>query len=199
MQGIQKSILLGMHNFQSSESPIIAQHCLLIVIVFKSRKSHRQLDSVCVCAYATFSKLFLTSIKLSNSLEMSLSKFQEIVKDREAWNAAVHGIAKSRTELITTCKQQDLYESLMQYRFQKALSPCLAGLSIPKVDQSQSKFTSQPCNQCTWEALALMRVHHGYHSSSVLPFAIFHSAQSTEHLLSRPILQRRVLRVREGG
>ena len=28
---------------------------------------------------------------------LSLSKFQEIVKDREAWHAAVHGVAKSQT------------------------------------------------------------------------------------------------------
>ena len=32
-----------------------------------------------------------------NSLEMSLSKLQEIVKDREAWLAAVHGVTKSQT------------------------------------------------------------------------------------------------------
>ena len=33
------------------------------------------------------------------SMDMSLSKLQEIVKDREAWHAVVHGISKSRTQL----------------------------------------------------------------------------------------------------
>ena len=34
-----------------------------------------------------------------NSMDMSLSKFQEIVKDREAWYVAVHGVTKSQTQL----------------------------------------------------------------------------------------------------
>ena len=36
---------------------------------------------------------------ISDSMNMSLSKLQEMVKDREAWCAAVHGMAKGQTQL----------------------------------------------------------------------------------------------------
>ena len=36
---------------------------------------------------------------ITDSIDMSLSKFWDMVKDREAWRAAVHGVAKSRTQL----------------------------------------------------------------------------------------------------
>ena len=34
-----------------------------------------------------------------DSMDMSLNKFWEIVKDRKAWRAAVHGVAKNQTQL----------------------------------------------------------------------------------------------------
>ena len=38
------------------------------------------------------------SESITDSKDMSMSKLQEIVKDREAWHAVVHGIAKSLTQ-----------------------------------------------------------------------------------------------------
>ena len=51
-----------------------------------------------------------------DSMNMSLSKLREIMKDREAWHAAVHGVTKSRTWLsdwITASKIQKIVSSVV--------------------------------------------------------------------------------------
>ena len=54
-----------------------------------------------------------SDLSLKPKQDMSLSKLREIVKDREAWPAAVHGVTKSQTQLSDwTAKQDYLFKSL---------------------------------------------------------------------------------------
>ena len=82
---------------------------------------------------------------ITDSMDMSLSKLKELVKDRKAWHAAVHGVTKSWTRLSKLTELKELY--LLGFPFPLLLIMFWFG----------SLFCT-PCPSCCWRVSVFLHL-----------------------------------------
>ena len=83
---------------------------------------------------------------ITDSMDMSLSKLQEMVKDRKAWHAAVHGVAKNQTRLsdsTTTIYARNKQKALTYYTINGISEKAHDSWDCPRMLMNLS--TSSPC------------------------------------------------------